>query len=446
MKKNTLKTITLVLIILLICLISFVGIYQKKLNRWENILPEYQLGMDFGGARAVRLDVDLGTQTLYFDENGNQVEHTHEEGEEHSEEEKITEKEVLVNPEEVLNSQNYAKVKEILQKRLKDMRAEEYQFRQDENGNIAIELKENENTDTYIEALSNKGVFTIKDSQTNELLLDNSNIKDAKAVTYTESTGSVAVYLVINFDKAGTEKLEEISKTYVETTDEEGNKSTKNVLITLDDETIMNTYFGQTMSTGELQIPIGEATTSATTLSTYIKEAHTIATILRNGALPIAYEIGYNNSFTSSVTPEVVQAIMIVMSAIIVLMIVYLVVRYKVKGLLGGISWLGFLATLLIIVRYTNCIISANSLIAIAIISIVDYIFLNALLRNKEKKTFKELWIHYIILGIPMYIIAIVFAFGTAISISSFGMVLFWGSVLMLAYNILITKNLLDAE
>ncbi len=90
MKKNKLKIIALVLVILLIMLVSFIGIYQKKLNKMENILPEYILGMDFGEKRVIRLDVNQGTEIVYYDENGNEIEHTHEEGEEHSEEENIT--------------------------------------------------------------------------------------------------------------------------------------------------------------------------------------------------------------------------------------------------------------------------------------------------------------------------------------------------------------------
>lgn len=443
MKKNILKTISIVLIIVLISLVSFVGIYQKKLNKMENILPKYKLGIDFAGHRAVRLDVDLSTETEYLNEDGS--EHVHDDGEEHSHDE-LTEKEVAVNLPEVLNEENYAKAKEIIKNRLKESGAEEYKIRQDENGYFAIELREDEYTDEYIELLSMQGSFEIKDSETEETLISNNNIKDASAVTYSGDTGAVTVYLIINFDEEGKTKLEEISKIYVETTDEEGNTTTKNVLVTLDDQTIMNTYFGQTMSTGEIQIPIGEATTSNEVLSNYITEAHMLATLLKNGKLPIVYEVGYNNSLTSSITNEMVQTGIITLVIIMAVLVIYLIVKYKVKGLLAGISWIGSLAVLLLVIRYTNCIISANSLVAIAIIYVFEYIFLNAVLNNKQGKTFNEIIIHYTILAIPMYIIALVFAFGNTIPVSSFGMVLFWGSVLMFAYNVLVTKNLIDIE
>lgn len=445
MKKNILKKITIILVIILISLISFIGIYQKKLNKMENILPEYKLGMDFAERRAVRLDIDLSTETEYYNEDGSLHVHDDEGGTEESHE-GLIEKEVAINPQESLNEQNYAKSKEIIKKRLKDSGAEEYIVRQDENGYFSIELAENDYTDTYIELLSMQGSFAIKDSDTGEVLLNNDYIKDASAVTSTGNTGSVSTYLVINFNKEGKEKLEEISKIYVETTDEEGNTTTKNVLVTLDDQTIMNTYFGQTMTTGEVQIPIGEATTSTTTLSSYIKEAHMLATLLRNGKLPIIYEVGYNNILTSNITEQMVQTYIIALTIIIIILVLYFIIKYKVKGMLAGASWIGFLAVLLLTLRYTNSIITANSIIAIAIIYVFNYIFLNALLRNKQGKTFKELIIHYAILGAPMYIIAIVFAFSSIIAVSSFGITLFWGSILIIAYNFIVTNNLIDAK
>lgn len=442
MKKNILKKITIILIIILISLISFIGIYQKKLNKMENILPEYKLGMDFAERRAVRLDIDLSTETEYYNEDGSL--HVHDDEEESHE--GLIEKEVAVNSQESLNEQNYAIAKEIIKKRLKDSGAEEYIVRQDENGYFSIELGEDDYTDTYIELLSMQGSFEIKDSDTGEVLLNNEYIKDASAVTSTGSTGSVSTYLVIDFNKEGKSKLEEISKTYVETTDEEGNTTTKNVLITLDDQTIMNTYFGQTMTTGEIQIPIGEATTSTTTLSSYIKEAHMLATLLRNGKLPIVYEIGYNNTLTSSITEQMVQTYIIAFAIIIIILVLYFIIKYKVTGVLAGISWIGFLAVLLLTLRYTNSVITANSIVAIAIACVFNYIFLCALLRNKQGKTFKELIIYYTILSVSMFIIAIVFAFSNSLAVSSFGITLFWGSVLLITYNLIFTNNLIDVK
>ena len=113
---NMLKRTAIILIIILICFISFIGIYQKKLNKMENIIPEYLLGMEYGEKRVVRLDVDLGTKTIYYDENGNEIEHIHEDGED---EESIISEEVLVNKEEAKTKENFEKLKVFLKKDLK---------------------------------------------------------------------------------------------------------------------------------------------------------------------------------------------------------------------------------------------------------------------------------------------------------------------------------------
>ena len=51
MEKNYTKfrNIALILIIILITLVAFVGIYTKKLNTYKDFIPEYKKGMDFDG-------------------------------------------------------------------------------------------------------------------------------------------------------------------------------------------------------------------------------------------------------------------------------------------------------------------------------------------------------------------------------------------------------------
>ena len=106
----------------------------------------------------------------------------------------------------------------LLEKRLKDLKAEQYTIKLDEkNGNIQVETSENEDTDEILAVLAQKGVFELQDSETKEVLLNNSNIKST-AVVYGQTESGVAVYLQIKFDKDGTKKLEEISKKYVKTT------------------------------------------------------------------------------------------------------------------------------------------------------------------------------------------------------------------------------------
>ena len=52
---------------------------------------------------------------------------------------------------------------------------------------------------------------------------------------------------------------------------------------------------------------------------------------------------------------------------------------------------------------------------------------------------YKELFLKLI----PIMIIAIVFCFAGIANLSSFGMIVFWGLILIVAYNITVTKALL---
>ena len=439
MKNNSLKKLTIILLILLISIISFVGVYAQKLNRMENVMPKYKIGMDFGKIHEVRLSVDRSTNTKYYDADGNEVDEPSEETE------GITSKKVAVNPEEVLTAENFAKVKEIMTKRLDSIGASEYNFRQDENGYIVIDFPDEDEVQDYVQTIYQTGKFEIVDSQTNEVLIDNSMIKQAFATTYQDSTGAITIYLVINFNDEGKAKLTEVSSTYVSTTDEEGNTTTKNVKINLNDETIRNTYFGQTIETGQLQLSIGNSSTDKDTLAGYLHDATIIASVLRYGNLPITYSIGYENIFSSVLRQEVIQILAIAVAILLVAAVAFMIIKYD-KGIFMGISWLGFISTFLLLLRFTNSMLTMNSVIAIIIICIFDFIFLCELLSKKNSQTFNEKLKKYCIIGIPMCLIAIVFAFANVVTISSFGIALFWGLALMVAYNFVITKNLRDEE
>ena len=60
MEKNLRKfrTIAIVLVVVLISLIAFVGIFGKSLNQFKNLIPSYTYGMDLEGSRELKFVVD----------------------------------------------------------------------------------------------------------------------------------------------------------------------------------------------------------------------------------------------------------------------------------------------------------------------------------------------------------------------------------------------------
>ena len=180
MKTNKkLKKITLILLILTISFISLIGIYIKRTNKYENILPDYKYGMQFSGSRVLNLNVDLSEKEIETEE---------------SEEENQEKQTIPVNSTEILTKTNYQKSKKIIDKRLKALSVQEYIIRQDEeNGNMVIEIPENSETDRIVSVVATTGEFQMVDADTKEVLLDNSNIKSSTAL-YNSGTDGATVY------------------------------------------------------------------------------------------------------------------------------------------------------------------------------------------------------------------------------------------------------------
>ena len=102
MKK--IKLITLILIIVLISIISFGGVYLKTDYKFKNVLPEYKLGRNLSASRVIEIVPDETINTVIKDAEGNIVEEAGENT--------VTE-EVPVTIAEVLNKENYKLKKEI---------------------------------------------------------------------------------------------------------------------------------------------------------------------------------------------------------------------------------------------------------------------------------------------------------------------------------------------
>ena len=127
-------------------------------------------------------------------------------------------------------------------------------------------------------------------------------------------------------------------------------------------------------------------------------------------------------------------------------MIVYLVIRYKTLGIISAISMVGYIALYLITVRFTDTIISLEAIAAIAISILLEFVFVQAIAKAIKKdsanatKTINKELIKNISVQAPLYIMAIVFVFVEWETIKSFGLALFWGLIVSLVYNLIITK------
>lgn len=439
MKVNKgLKIALIILLIVLVSMISFIGLYVQDKKSMVNVLKDYQLGMDLRGSRVVTTSVETGNKTIYYDKDGKEVKEEAEGG---------SKKEVAINSEESLNKENYLKTKKIVEKRLSDYGISEYLIRQNENtGKMTIQIPEDNSTDMAVQYIYMTGKFTIINDE-NEVLLDETNVKKATA-TYNTTTSGTTVYLVIEFNKDSVEKLKEISNTYVKTTDESGTEISKKITMKIDDNTITSTTFEEEISNGILQISVGSASTDTSTINGYLLEARNIAILINDGSLPLTYTLSQNRFVSSDITTNNLKiAGIIILSAIIIGAIV-LGILYKKNGALAGISTIGYLAVLLILIRYTNVVLTLEGVCGVIISIVLNYVFSICLLKKMKseedtKKAYNKTAKSMLFVLIPALVVAIALCFANWMPIYSFGALMFWGLFTIFIYNTVITRTLM---
>lgn len=467
---TVLGKILAVIIMILLCAISFGGIYVANKNSTKNLIKDYELGLDLYGGRNIVIKVDTSSDDTSSD-SSNTEENTEktssEENAENTQNEEIQNQEA--NSEEASsdvnsetnngektenettenNEENYKKAKEIIEKRLAYMQISDYIIRLNkEDGTITLNVPEDSKTDYVAQYCITPGVFKMSDKDTGEVLISNKDIKDAK-VGYNTTSSGTTVYLTIEFNKDGKQKLNEISKTYVSSKDADGNDTSKKIDMKLDDETILSSYFEEEITDGIIQLSIGTATDS-TTLKTYLQQASNIAIFLNTESLPLKYTMEINRFvFSNTELSDILPIVLIIAGVIGLAFTVYMIIKYKKTGLLGIISTLAFVALLLINVREGNVELTISGIFTIILMSIIEAIVVINIMKEYKKdlvdgkNKMKELLKKTSIVLLPLLIIAITFAFSSFSTLTSIGMIMFWAIIIMALYDILVLGMLI---
>ena len=439
--ERRLKIILITLLIILLAIISFAGLFVQNTKFMENIIPEYQLGMDLKGYRTITLLVSDEEETIYYDKDGNVVSSAQDDG---------TSKKVPVNNEEDLTSENYKKARDLMKQRLEHLGISEYLIRLDEeNGSVTVQIPEDNITDTASQFLYTRGNFELKDADTGEVLLDSSNLKEVTMGYSTLSSGT-AVYLSFEFNKNSVEKLREISTTYVSSTDEDGEETEKEVTLSIDGSTLLTTTFDEEITNGVIPINLGAATDSST-LSSYMGQARNIALLVNDGPLPLEYTIDQNRYIKSDITLDSAMVPAIILAVALVIGFIVLIIKYKKLGLFAIISYIGYMAILLLAVRLFNLVVTLEGICGIVIAMVLNYILLVYLLHSLKhtekdlaqyKIAYNKAIISMALVLIPTLIIGIVLCFAAWNPAYSFGTIIFWAVFIMAIYNISITRIL----
>ena len=514
-----LKVLLVVLLILLLSLISFGGIYYLSKGKMLNRVKDYQLSSDLNGYRQITL-LASSSDNSDSEQNSTNTEETNISESENVTEENATsennnETETNVNSTDEnsdtekskYTTSDYKKAAEAIRGRLKSLKVENYDVALDNaTGKITIKIPENDDTDSIVSDINVNGKFSIVDSDTNEELINNDDVKSVKVATYTSSYSSTETkYMQINFNNKGARKLKNITAKYQntikeenavnetnstsdnettneaneteatenetsenettenETNETEANETTSNetsndtttqgsdrkVIIKIDDSDLLTTDFSEIIDNGSLVLTMGSTENSASLIS-----ERSLAAIIENEPLNVKYTID-GNTFVSSIIEDNTIKVIVYAEIIIALIIsLYIVLKYRKNGIFGVILSIGYIAILLLVIRTTNVKISLNGilsvLIAFIINSINEIIILNKLNENKNELTkkqkskfIKETFTKQIKIAIPILAIAIISLFSAWSEIFSLGMVLFWGLIISLIYNFLITEFLL---
>ena len=440
--------VTIVLAIVVLVLASFLGVYVLKTFKVSNVIPNYDLGMEFSEKRIVEYEVDSSIkESKIYDSEGNLVEQ--EEGVEYTEENGYKIVDIMMNDEAVLTTENYQNSKNIFKNKLYSLGASQYTLNlNEENGKITVELPENDDTDYIIENLGQSGEFSITDYETGEVLLNQENLKLAN-ITYGAGSelNETTVYLYLQFDKEGTEKLKDITTTYVQG-EEETSEDGKFVNLSINGQVYMEkTGFPEEYSDGSLYLTLGSSS-DEDTIQQYIETAAATANNLNAGYNPIAYT--YSSDTRESIVDEsLLNIVLYIFIGLNIISFVYFIVKFKKAGFIATILQLGYIAVLLLAVRFLSITVTIEGVIGIVISIILNYIFtymaFNATFVKEKtmKEAIKGIFGSFTLRMIPVYIIAIVFTFTGLLYTSSLGMTLVWGAIILYLYNIIFTNILL---
>lgn len=475
MKEKILKKIMKVLAIFTICLISFGGIYVKENNLYKNKVKEYEKASDLTGYR--QLAFEVSDANLVLDSEGKTLGNTDNYDDEAIAQNSYLKSETKVNAEENRTIENYKKAKYIIEKRLQGLGVVNYNISMnEETGKIFLKIAENDETDHVVSNLLQVSKFEIRDSEEeSKVIIKGEDLKKASALYNTTEQGTT-VYLQLELNKQATKTFADITaneykkiekkdtgdsndnKTATEadnSNEESGNianqeEKQKEIVISIDNNKMITTSFEEPIKDGVIDLSMGSSSKDSTTIQNSLKTTSTISLLLNSGELPLTYKATQNQFVKNSFIDDNLMNIIYISIAIIAILIVIMTLKYKSKGIMGAFSFVGFIAIYLLLIRYTNVAISLESLLAIAVVSIIMYSGITKLLKINEpdielkNKAYAKEYKSFISIIFPILIISIVFSFMKWETLSTFGMVAFWGTILEIIYNVTITKKMID--
>ena len=378
-------------------------------------------------------------------------------------------KKMPINDEKILTEENYELSQKIILERLKKTGIKDFDIKTDsETGDIVLRFSdinesESEKLEKVKRVIETRGEFTVMDSKTGKVYLDNNHIK--KLTPYQHQTAGIV--LEFQFNDEGKAILEDITGKYVkrdkdltekelaklaaeaEANDEELDISeTAALYMTVDEKPISMGAFEEAITSGTLTTPLSQDTSKMTEkeLEEALEETEELAAIIRAGTEPIRYEIFKETRLVSPMDKTNIIILLSIIGLIVIGLLIVSIVLYRLNGVLGWYMSLVFLLIVFAMFKYTNIAITIPSIIALTLIYLIEYVF--TLYALKDLKNFGETSVSKNMFIITKNTILIIIAgllltFAKDTNLSSFGQMICLGEILLIIYNAIFAKNIL---
>ena len=453
--ENALKKAIVILLIVLLSLISFLGIHKRNLNTFASVLPEYQFSKELSEIRTFEFSVDTSTKDAETSSDSTDEASTDTTTDETTDTSSDTQQ-VPVNDPSVLTKENYAKVKKITEKRLSDFGITDANVTiNEETGTLFVSVPYQKTTDNVVSLAGQTGKVEIIDSESKEVLMDKNMIKKATAYYQqadsdtTTSSDQVSYNLGIRltFTSEGQKKLNELSKTYIETTDEDGNTSQKTITVQIDGEDKYITYFAPDGEYTELAVPLYRyvSTDDMDTFNKDYTDCLIAQAVVNSETMPVVYTLTAGSFIESDMGETFIRNLTIVGIIILAVVLICTIVKNKKQGIYCALIEIGYIAIHLLIIRAASVTLTLAGLVTIAFMALANYLLLMTLMKQEKTIEKLEAFGKFILTIVPFIITVIVFALGKEANIQSIGSVGIWG-IFVFAYTLISAMFLLNEK
>ena len=125
-----------------------------------------------------------------------------------------------------------------------------------------------------------------------------------------------------------------------------------------------------------------------------------------------------------------------------------MIIKYKKLGLVSILTYLFEVSLFMLLVRYTNTIVTVSSIVSLGLLVIINHLLMNDLLKEYTKsknisKSIGRAYLKHIDTLVVLLIVAVVCILVNWVPLNGIGLPLFWGLISIGMSNI-ITKETIE--